>query len=64
MRKRWLVVGAVGYIVLVAICVLVGSWRNRLPPTEPLSLRTVTWQEVGMMKGIVDEEVVARASCP
>lgn len=53
MRKRWLVVGLVGCVVLVVTYAFIASWRN-IVPTEPLPLRTVTWQEVGVIKGIAD----------
>ncbi len=63
MRKRWLVVGLIGCIVLAMIYTFIASWHNFIS-TELLSLHTVTWQEVGMIKGIVNEEVVTRTSCP
>lgn len=61
MRKRWFVAGLIGYIVLVLTYTLIAFCRGSVP-TEPLPLHTVTWQEVGMIKGVVDEEVVARVS--
>lgn len=61
-RRRWFVVGLVSYIVSVLTYTLIAFWHSTVP-TEPLPLHTVSWQEVGMIRGIVDEEVVARASC-
>lgn len=54
MLKRWLILSSVGYIVLVVICVFIGSRRNRPLFPEPLPLRTVAWQEIGMIRGVFD----------
>ena len=52
-RKRWLVMGLIGYLMLVVIYAFIASWHN-IVPTRPLHLHSATWQEIGMIRGIVD----------